>query len=119
MVVVMMVMRRSGAFSMVREAMMAGTPQPEPISIGMKDFPDSPNLRKARSRMKAIRAIYPQASRNARKIKKTTICGTKPRTAPTPEMIPSTTRPSSHSATPQEAMSSWAPGMTHSPKRYH
>ena len=57
MVVVMMVIRRSDSFSMVREAMIPGTPQPEPISMGMKDFPDRPNFRKARSRMKAIRAI--------------------------------------------------------------
>ena len=37
-VVVMMVMRRSRSFSMVREAMMPGTPQPVPISMGMKDL---------------------------------------------------------------------------------
>ena len=35
-VVVMMVILRSRSFSMVREAMTPGTPQPEPISIGMK-----------------------------------------------------------------------------------
>ena len=56
-VVVMMVMRRSRSFSMVREAMMPGTPQPVPMSIGMKDLPDRPNLRKIRSRTKAIRAM--------------------------------------------------------------
>ena len=56
-VVVMMVMRRSRSFSMVREAMIPGTPQPTPISIGMKDLPDRPNLRKIRSSTKAIRAI--------------------------------------------------------------
>ena len=36
--------------------MMAGTEQPNPVSIGMKAFPERPNLRKARSRMKAILA---------------------------------------------------------------
>ncbi len=56
-VVVMMVMRLSRSFSMVREAMMPGTPQPTPISMGIKDFPERPNLRKIRSRTKAIRAI--------------------------------------------------------------
>ena len=55
--VVMMVMRRSRSCSMVREAMTAGTPQPEPISIGMKDLPDRPNLRKIRSMMNATRAM--------------------------------------------------------------
>ena len=56
-VVVMMVILRSRSLSMVREAMIPGTPQPEPISIGMKLLPDRPNLRKIRSMMKAIRAM--------------------------------------------------------------
>ena len=55
MVVVMIVMRRSFSFSMVFVAMTAGTPQPEAMSIGMKDLPDSPNLRKMRSMMNATR----------------------------------------------------------------
>ena len=56
-VVVIMVIRRSRSFSMVREAMMPGTPQPVPISMGIKDLPDRPNFRKIRSRTKAIRAM--------------------------------------------------------------
>ena len=56
-VVVMIVIRRSRSFSMVREAMIPGTPQPTPMSIGMKDLPERPNLRKIRSRTKAIRAM--------------------------------------------------------------
>ncbi len=56
-VVVMMVILRSRSFSMVRDAMTPGTPQPEPISMGMKLLPDRPNLRNMRSMMKAIRAI--------------------------------------------------------------
>ena len=32
-------------------------PQPTPMSMGMKDLPDRPNLRNTRSRTKAIRAI--------------------------------------------------------------
>ena len=55
--VVMTVMRRSRSFSMVREAMTPGTPQPVPTSMGMKDLPDRPNLRKIRSMIKAIRAM--------------------------------------------------------------
>ena len=56
-VVVIMVMRRSFSFSMVRVAIMPGTPQPEEIMNGMKDLPDRPNLRKIRSMMNATRAI--------------------------------------------------------------
>ena len=54
-VVVIIVMRRSRSFSIVREAMMPGTPQPVPISIGINDLPESPNLRKILSITKAIR----------------------------------------------------------------
>ena len=56
-VVVMIVIRRSRSFSIVLEAMTPGTPQPVPISIGIKDLPLNPNLRKIRSMTKAIRAI--------------------------------------------------------------
>ena len=56
-VVVMMVMRLSFSFSIVRVAMMPGTPQPMETSMGMKDFPERPNLRKMRSMMKATRAM--------------------------------------------------------------
>ena len=55
MVVVMIVMRRSFSFSIVLVDMTAGTPQPEAMSIGMKDLPDRPNLRKMRSMMNATR----------------------------------------------------------------
>ena len=56
-VVVIIVMRRSLSFSMVRDAMIPGTPHPVPISIGIKDFPERPNLRKIRSMMNATRAM--------------------------------------------------------------
>ena len=56
-VVVMIVMRRSRSFSMVRDAMTPGTPQPTPMSIGMKLLPERPNLRNTRSRTNAIRAM--------------------------------------------------------------
>ena len=78
-VVVIMVILRSLSFSIVLEAMIPGTPHPLPISIGMKDFPERPNLRKILSMIKATRAIYPHDSRNARKINNTSICGTKPK----------------------------------------
>ena len=56
-VVVMMVIFRSRSFSMVREAMTPGTPQPVPMSMGIKDLPERPNFRKIRSITKAIRAM--------------------------------------------------------------
>ncbi len=49
-------------------------------------------------------------------MKRTTIWGTNPRTAPTPEMMPSTTRPFSQSATPMLSMKLSAAGMIISPK---
>ena len=56
-VVVMIVILRSRSFSIVLDAIMPGMPQPVPMSIGIKDLPDSPNLRKIRSSTNAIRAI--------------------------------------------------------------
>ena len=56
-VVVMMVMRRSRSFSIVREAMTPGMPQPVPTSMGMKLLPLRPKRRKMRSMMKAMRAM--------------------------------------------------------------
>ena len=72
-VVVMTVIRRSFSFSIVREAMIPGTPQPVPTRIGMNDFPERPNFLKIRSMMKAIRAIYPQYSRIASNMNSTSI----------------------------------------------
>lgn len=56
-VVVMIVMRLSFSFSMVRVAMTPGTPHPMETSMGIKDFPERPNLRKMRSMMNATRAM--------------------------------------------------------------
>ena len=47
----------NGVSTITYEAMMPGTPQPEPMSMGMKLLPERPNLRKIRSMMKATRAI--------------------------------------------------------------
>ncbi len=56
-VVVMIVILLSRSFSIVRLAITPGTPQPVPISMGIKDFPERPNLRNTRSRTNAIRDI--------------------------------------------------------------
>ena len=53
-VVVIIVIRRSRSFSIVLEAMTPGTPHPVPISIGIKDLPDKPNLRNTLSSTNAI-----------------------------------------------------------------
>ena len=95
-----MVILRSRSFSIVLDAITPGTPHPLPINIGMKDFPERPNLRKIRSMMNATRAIYPQLSKKARKINNTNICGTNPKTAPTPATIPSRISPCNQSAQP-------------------
>ena len=50
-------MRLSFSFSMVRVPIAAGTVQPKPISIGMNERPDRPNLRSRRSVINAARAI--------------------------------------------------------------
>src|SRR5574344_588921 len=63
------VIRRSASFSIVRAAIIAGTPQPVPIRMGMKDLPDKPNLRKILSMMKATLAIYPESSNKDKKKK--------------------------------------------------
>ena len=65
-VVVIIVIRRSLSFSIVREAMIPGTPQPVPIRIGINDFPERPNLLKILSMINAIRAIYPHASKDCK-----------------------------------------------------
>ena len=55
--VVMIVILRSRSCSIVREAIMPGTPQPVATSMGMKLLPLNPKRRKTRSMMKAIRAM--------------------------------------------------------------
>ena len=122
-VVVIIVIRRSLSFSTVRDPITPGTPQPVPISIGIKDFPERPNLRKTRSMMKATLAIYPHPSKKARKRKKVSICGKKPSTAPRPATIPSITRPCKASFTFMDSRRLvTAPGMdgrSTSPKKDH
>ena len=82
----------------MRDDIIPGTEQPVPISRGINDLPERPNLRKSLSITKAILDIYPQASRNARNKNSTSICGTNPSTEPTPPIMPSTIRLFSQSA---------------------
>ena len=51
------VTRRSRSFSRVRVAMMPGTEQPKPVSIGMKLLPCRPKRCMTRSMRKAARAM--------------------------------------------------------------
>ena len=103
-VTVIIVIRRSFSFSIVRVAMIPGTPHPDPMRNGMKDFPERPNLRKILSMMKATRAMYPQSSRIERNKNTIAICGANPIGAPRPPMIPSTTSDTSHSEQPTFSM---------------
>ena len=84
------VARRSLSFLIVRHAIIAGTPQPVPITIGITDFPERPTLLKIGSSTTVARAMYPQSSSNAMRKYITITSGRKPTTAPTPPMIPST-----------------------------
>lgn len=52
-----MVMRRSRSLDSVRVAMMAGTEQPKPMSIGTKLRPDRPMRRSSLSITNATRAM--------------------------------------------------------------
>ncbi len=53
-VTVIAVILRSLSLSMVREAMIPGTPHPVPTRTGMRDFPERPKCLKIRSMTKAI-----------------------------------------------------------------
>ena len=99
-VVVIIVILLSLSFSMGRAAIMPGTPHPVPISIGIKDLPESPKCRNILSRINAILDIYPHSSKTDNSKNSVIICGTKPSTAPTPAIIPSVIRLCSHEATP-------------------
>ena len=84
-------MRRSRSEERVRVAMMAGTEQPKPMSIGTKLRPERPSFLKGLSITKATRAIYPVSSRMERKKNRVTMIGRNDSTLPTPAKIPSIT----------------------------
>ena len=78
--------------SIVLVAITAGTLQPNPMIIGMNDFPCRPILCMRRSMMKAARAIYPESSRRDMNRYRRRILGKKTSTLPTPPIIPLTIR---------------------------
>ena len=88
--VINMVFSLSLRFSSVREAIMAGTEQPNPKSNGRNAFPESPTRLIRSSMTNAALAIYPLSSRYPRARKRIKMLGRKVRIPPTPEMIPST-----------------------------
>ena len=115
--VVIIVIFLSLSCSIVRLAITPGTPQPEATSIGMNDLPERPNFLKTLSIMNAIRDIYPQSSSIERRRKRISICGTNPKTEPTPPTIPSAISDVSQSAHPIASRPAVTPGTIHSPKR--
>ena len=64
--VIKTLMVRSRLFSRDRDAMTAGTLQPNPTTSGTNAFPGNPMIRMKRSIRKAARAMYPESSRNDR-----------------------------------------------------
>ena len=83
---------RSRSEDRVRVAIIAGTEQPKPISIGTKLRPESPMRRRSLSMTNATRDMYPVSSSIARKKNSTTIRGRKLSILPTPANTPSITR---------------------------
>ncbi len=86
------VVLRSLSLRMVRQAMIAGIPHPVPMIIGITDLPERPTRLKIGSNTTVARAIYPQSSKRAMRKYITITNGRKPTTAPTPPIIPSTSR---------------------------
>jgi hypothetical protein len=84
----MMVIFLSRSLGRVRVAIIAGTEQPKPISIGTKDRPESPIFLRSLSMTKATLAIYPVSSRIDRKKNRVTMMGRKDSTLPTPANTP-------------------------------
>ncbi len=74
----------------------AGTEQPNPIIIGINALPDSPNLLKILSKIKATLAIYPVSSKIENSISNNKICGINDSTEESPPKIPSHNNPVTH-----------------------
>ena len=84
-----MVRIRSFSLSSVRAAMMAGTLQPNPISMGIKDFPCRPIRCMILSIKKAALDIYPVSSKREMQKKRIRMLGKNTMTLPTPAITPS------------------------------
>ena len=80
---------RSLLFSICFAAIIAGTLQPKPMSIGMNERPCSPTRCIILSMRKAALDMYPESSSRDRKKKRITMLGRNASTEPTPWMIPS------------------------------
>lgn len=78
--------------SIVRVAIIAGTLQPKPMSIGINDLPCKPIRCIILSIIKTTLAMYPVSSINVIKKNKMRMLGKKTITLPTPEITPSTRR---------------------------
>lgn len=85
------VILRSRSLDKVREAMIAGTEQPNPMSMGTKLLPERPRRRSGLSITNATRAMYPLSSRMERNKNSVTMTGKNPSTLPTPPQMPSVT----------------------------
>ncbi len=72
----------------VLEVIIAGTEHPNPITIEIKLFPDSPTNLKILSVRYATRAIYPDSSIIVNKKNIIIICGKNESNDPTPEIMP-------------------------------
>ena len=80
----------SRLFSSAREAIIAGTVQPKPSSMGMNALPESPSLLIIPSMTYATLAMYPLSSRKASARKSMHMLGKKVMIVPTPLIMPST-----------------------------
>ena len=95
---IIIVMARSFLLVISRAAMMAGTLQPKPISIGMNELPCNPIRCMILSMVYATRAMYPESSIRLRKKNMMMIFGRKANTAPIPITTPSMSRLLHHTA---------------------
>ena len=90
----------SSSFSIILEVIIPGTLHPEPTINDIKLFPLNPNLLNTLSKNNEILDIYPVVSNIAIQKNNIISCGTNPNTAPTPAIIPSTTKLVSQSEVP-------------------
>ena len=95
-----MVILRSRSLDTVLVAIIAGTVQPKPISIGTKLRPDRPSRRMGASSAMATRAISPLSSNKPISRNNSRMAGKKLTTAPTPANAPLISRSRSSGAVP-------------------